>query len=160
MITKFLIVSLCILSGTMTGVIFSKKLTKRSEYFASLLRLINIIISEMKFRKSTTKKILSEFYERDTSPLKEHLKEYIECDDLSELKLSKNVLTTEESADVKTLLLSLGTADSNTQIFELENRKLQIAEKSKNADDKRKKFGSMYIKLGFFAGLTLGIIIL
>ena len=160
MITKFLIVALCIVTGTMTGAVFSKKLGLRSEYFENLLNLINIIMSEVKFRKSSTKKILSEFCETNSSSLTLHLEDYIKCDDFSKLKLSKSVLSKEETEEVKKLLLSLGTADSKTQIFELENDKLKFTDMFKTADEKKKRLGGLYIKLGFFAGLTLGIIIL
>ena len=159
MVTKFLIVTLCMVAGTMTGAVFSKKLSKRAEYFESLLRLVNVIISEVKFRKSSTKKILSDFCETDNSYLKENLKEYINCEDFSTLKLSKNILNNEEIHNVKSLLLSLGTTDGNTQIFELENYKLKISDTYKTAEEKKKKLGGLYIKLGFFAGHTLGIII-
>lgn len=160
MITKFLIVALCIVAGTMTGTVFSKKLGKRSEYLESLLNLINVIISEIKFRKSVTKNILSEFCSADSSLLTNHLNEYINCEDYSGFELSKSILSKEETEEVKKLLLSLGTADSKTQIFELENYKLKFTDMYKTADEKKKKFGGLYIKLGFFAGLTLGVIIL
>ncbi len=160
MITKFLIVALCMVAGTMTGVMFSKKLVKRAEYFEKMLNLVNAIISEVKFRKSATKTILSEFCKSDGSLLSEHLRTYIECEDFSSFALSKNFLNEEEKREIERLFLSLGTSDSQTQIFELENYKLKISDMLKAADEKKKKFGGLYIKLGFFAGLALGIIIL
>ncbi len=160
MITKFLIVALCMVAGTMTGAVFSKKLVKRAEYFENLLDLVNAIISEVKFRKSTTKTILSEFCGSDGSLLSEHLKTYIDCEDFSSFRLSKSFLSKEEAAEIEKLFLSLGTSDSKTQIFELENYKLKILNMRETANEKKKKLGGLYIKLGFFAGLTLGIIIL
>lgn len=160
MVTKFLIVSLCITAGTMTGAVFSKRLKSRACYFDELLGLVNRIMAEVKFRKNTTKSILTEFCKECTSPLVGHLTEYLNCTDYSALKLSKSILTNDETEEVRKLLLSLGTSDSTTQLFELENSRLKVSQMLVTAEEKRKKLGGTYIKLGFFAGLTLGIIIL
>ena len=160
MTTKLLMVALSMVAGTMGGLILSKRLSRRAEYFDALLNLNNLIISEVKFRKSTTKAILSEFVKTSNSPLNSTLNEYILCGDISKLTISKGVLTKAEAAEIKKFLLSLGTADSVTQIFELENYKVKFIQMKEAAFEKRKKYGGMYVKLGFLLGIAIGIIII
>jgi len=144
--------------GAMAGLYFSKRLTKRANYFDSLMELLNLFMSEMKFKKTTTKQVLAEFQDRGKTPLNININEYIDCNDFSSLKLSKGILTDSERNEVKKFFLSLGTSDSHTQIFELENFRERFSQMQNQAQEKRKKYGSMSIKLGFLAGLAVGII--
>jgi len=146
--------------GAVVGLYFSKRLQRRAAYFDALMDLINLFLSEMKFKKTTTKQVLTEFRDRAKTPLNTNLTEYIDCTDFSNLKLSKGGLTISERAEVNKFLLSLGTSDSHTQIFELENFKEKFSQMQNIAQEKRKKYAPMCIKLGFLAGLAIGIIII
>ena len=160
MINRFLIIAISMALGAVVGLYFSKRLTRRAAYFDALMDLVNLFLSEMKFRKTTTKQVVAEFRDNSKTPLNTNLTEYINCTDFSNLKLSKGLLTENERIDVKKFLLSLGTSDSHTQIFELENFKDRFLQMQNTAQEKRKKYASLYIKLGFLAGLALGIIII
>ncbi|MDR2201796.1 MAG: stage III sporulation protein AB [Clostridiales bacterium] len=161
MTAAFLILSLAALAGSMTGLMFGKRLSRREAYFADAVDFINLFITEVKFRKNSTKQIVSEFLNARSTPLRLNLTEYLECGDYSSgLSLTRGLASASEAAEIKKLLLCLGTADSETQIFELENFKERFAVYAAAAADKRKKFAAVYVKLGFFGGLALGIILI
>lgn len=160
MITKMLIVALCILAGTMTGLIFSKKLKNRANYYKSAAAFVDTLITEVSFKKSTIKKIMNDFLVSNNSAFNNDINEYLSCADKNSLILKKGVLNESECYEMKKFFQSLGQSDAQTQITELENYKKLFGKFYSEAEEKMKKNGGMYIKLGFFAGLALGIILL
>lgn len=160
MTTILLIISLCAFCGTMVGLFFGNRLVKKDEYFKSLLALTNKILTEVKFRQNTIKSIFKEFSENNKTQLNIHINDFLNCTNYSNLNLTKRIILEKELIEVKNFFLSLGTVDSQTQIFELENYKNIFTEFSAEATKNRKQKASMYVKLGFFAGLALGLIII
>ena len=114
----------------------------------------------MKFRKNPLKIIVRDFMAAGETPLSNNLSEYAAAADPTAATLSHGALKRAESAEVQKFLSSLGSLDSDTQVFELEAYALKFAGAESDASEKNKKFSAMYIKLGFFAGLALGILIL
>ena len=55
---------------------------------------------------------------------------------------------------------SLGSTDSETQIFQLENHKRRFNEIYSDESEKFKKSGSMGLKLSVLLGIAAGILIL
>ncbi len=160
MLNKLLITALCIVAGTMVGLIFSNRLKKRADFFKSVDLFIDTLVSEVSFRKSSIKKIMSDFINANNSLFNNNLNEYVSCQDISSLKLSRGVVNEIELSDIRKFFVSLGRSDTSTQLTELMNYKSKYSQIFKDADEKRKKFGAMYIKLGFFLGIMLGIVLL
>lgn len=160
MITKLLIIFLCITAATMVGFSLSKKCKQREKYFEEILLLINTLICDMKFRKDSLKILLSGFCAEKNNKLKVNILEYIDyIDSKKELNLSKGNLSVSEFENIKTFFTCLGTSDADTQIYELENYKQRFSDYYTLAKEKNTKYGGLYIKLGFLIGLAIGIIL-
>jgi len=147
-------------AGAMGGLYFSKRVKARAAYYEALVGFINQIISEIKFRKNPIKIIAEEYMKMKVSALNTHLTEYVQSPNPTSLQLSRGVLKPNELERVRLFLESLGTLDSETQILELEAHKEKFSLEAKKTLEHQQKFSGMYVKLGFFAGLALGIIIL
>ncbi|MCL2847940.1 MAG: stage III sporulation protein AB [Firmicutes bacterium] len=159
-ITRFLIVASLSAAGAMGGLYFSKRLKTRASYYEALVDFINHTLTQVKFRKDPIKKIMQSFIDLGETPLNKNLLEYIAVDTPNSLSLSRGVLKTGEIEEIKQFLVSIGTLDSQTQIFELEAYKEKFNHILVVANEKKRIFGGMYVKLGFFAGLALGIIVI
>lgn len=158
--TKLLLVSVATAAGTMTGLFFSKRLKARSEYYKALIAFMNYILAEVKFRRNPVKAIIRDFMNLGETPLSKNLSEYLETDDPKDLKLTKGYLKSAETFEIRKFLSALGSVDAETQSFELEAEKERFSGVAAAAALHREKYSSMYIKLGFFAGLALGVLLL
>ena len=159
-ITKFLLVIIASAAGTFGGMYLSRRLKTRAGYYAALGAFINHISSEVKFRKNPIKIIVADFLADNETPLSKNLSEYADAPDPISAVLSRGVLKKTESAEVQKFLSSLGYLDSDTQVCELQLYKEKFAALSSDASEKSKKYAAMYVKLGFFLGLALGIVVL
>ena len=66
-IKLFLLFSVTVL-GTVSGLFFSKKLTRRRRYFEELILLINSLISDFRFKQSSVCDLLSSFTGNEIKP--------------------------------------------------------------------------------------------
>ena len=160
LITRLFIAAVSSVAGSLGGLFFSKRLKARAEYYDALIRFINHILSEVRFRKNPIKAIVQDFMNIGETPLTKNLSEYSSAADPKNPALSRGVLKPAEAGEIKLFLSSLGTLDSETQVFELDAYKEKFSLHARKTADRREKFSSMYVKLGFFAGLAAGILIL
>lgn len=159
MITKFAIVCLSISASTMIGIARLKSKKKRVDCLASLVRLCNMLISEISFRKDNLFKLLSDFAESDRTELGEHIKRFC-VSPYSSIEIKSKTLKSNEKQLVADFLRSLGMTDSETQILELRNYKKRFEEILECENEKYKKTANMELKLFILAGLAIGIILL
>lgn len=162
MITKFCIICLSVVSCSMLGLLLNKNSQRRVKYFENFNALILTLISEIKFRQESLKNILSNFNQNNSSDLSVNISEYLDflSGEKKELVLSKNKLTPKELEEVRNFFISLGTSDSDTQLFELDNFKQKFDLIYGEVSGKHKKNGGLYLKLSFLIGLSIGIIII
>ena len=139
---------------------FSKKLAARADYYKALTACINHISSEVKFRQNPIKMVVESFMRLGETPLSKNLAEYLTAFDPTLLQLSKGVLKEKESMEVQKFFGSLGSLDSDTQVFELETYQEKFERIAQETAEKRSKYSALYIKLGFFIGLAAGILLL
>ena len=90
-IKLFLLFSVTVL-GTVSGLFFSKKLTRRRRYFEELILLINSLISDFKLKQSSVCDLLSSFTGNEIKPTVNEFIRYAKGED-KELKLSKQELS-------------------------------------------------------------------
>ncbi|MCL2375503.1 MAG: stage III sporulation protein AB [Firmicutes bacterium] len=157
---RFLIASICAAAGSLVGLFFSKRLRARAGYYEALSNFVSHLLTEVRFRKNPVKAIAAEFTALGETPFSKNLGEYIKSQNPQEIMLSKGALKKAELPEVQKFFSSLGTLDASTQIFELEAVKDKFAKKSDEVEKRRDRYASMYVKLGFFAGLALGILVL
>jgi len=161
MITRLLISAASSVAGSFVGLFFSKRVKKKAAYYDALLDFIAHITSEVKFRKNSVRQICNNFLATSSdTPFNKNLLEFSEASNPFEIVLSRGVLKKSELVEVRQFLASIGTLDSETQIMELELAKEKFSTLSKKNNETKHKFSSMYVKLGFLAGLALGIILL
>ncbi len=159
MITKLCIVCLCMTASAMIGLAHMKNKKRRVSYFRSLVKLCDKLISEIAFRKENLNSILKEFASSDNTELSAHIGAF--CDSpYSELKIRAPFLKADERKAVEDFFCSLGSTDSETQIFQLENHKRRFNEIYSDESEKFKKSGSMGLKLSVLLGIAAGILIL
>lgn len=161
---KLIIVFCAIVVGTMGGLALQKNQTRRTKYFRDFINLITVIIGEVKFRQAKIKDILSSFQAANQTPISAVITEYLTAmdtnQDLKNFLPAKTKLKDNERELVREFFVSLGTSDCQTEIFMLENFNMRFDEIYQMYEARDKKYGSLYIKLGFFVGLALGIILL
>lgn len=157
--TKLLIVFFAAISGIMAGLALSKRIALRERFFDELVRVIDRLISDIKFSQAKIEVIIGE-YVSSSHNLSKNLAEYKQFLDGGELKLSRGVLTKREYRLVNEFFERLGALDLDTQIKELENRKAGFSEILEGAKTKNKKYGKALVKLGFLSGLLIGILLL
>jgi len=131
----------------------------RERYFEELVRIIERLISDIKFSQLKIEGILSD-YTSSSGQITKNLAEYREFLLGGELKLSRGMLTKREHRLVFEFFERLGALDLDTQINELENRKSAFVGILEGARDKNKRYGKAFVKLGFFSGLLVGVLLL
>ena len=159
-ITRFLITAILSCAGAFVGVFFSNRFKTKASYYVALVDFINHTLAQVKFRKDPIKSIMLSFMALGETPLNKNLQEYIDADTPLSLTLTRGILKKHELEEVRQFLISLGTLDSSTQIFELEAYKEKFTHILVATKEKKQVFAPLCIKLGFFAGLALGIIII
>lgn len=159
MITKLCIICLCMTSSSMVGLIMLKRRKNRVEYFSSLVKLSDKLISEISFRKENLTVVLKEFAQDEKTELSEHVKSFC-ASPYEKIHIQKGILKTGERAAVEEFFFSLGATDADTQIFELRNYGQKFQEMYSSENERFKKNGNVGLKLSVLAGLAIGILIL
>lgn len=147
------------LAGVMGGVFFSNKTRAREIYFEEMLGLTERLISDISFLQCKVEKIL-ESCQFKSLHLNKNIIEYLRFTAGGEFVFSAGVLSKREVALVKDFFDRLGILDLNTQINELEARREVFRGLHVSAAARNKNYGKAYIKLGFLAGLLIGILLL
>ena len=151
-----LIVFICVY----TGYKLTQKYKKRKNFFFSLKDFNRKMISEVSFSKKNLLKIIDETdYNSEFSLLLKDFK-------LSLLNKGKTerkylwFLTEDEVKEVDYYLSNLGKTDKETLILYLKKCDEVFSEKLKKSEDDNKKYGSLYIKMGFLCGIMIFVIII
>ncbi|MBE5730563.1 MAG: hypothetical protein E7350_01250 [Clostridiales bacterium] len=154
-----LIVALCALCGLMIGLSLTKRQREREAYYREFNGLCAHIISNISYRADKIADVVDGI-EWQSSALRKNMEEYKAYVSGGELSLTQGVLTKGELAAVKEFFLRLGRYDGETQLAELKQRQSELTIRYKEIKDKNDIQGNMYVKLGFLAGLLLGILLI
>jgi len=157
--TRLFMVFLACIGGLMVGLFLSNRTKNREKYFADLLNLTDRLISDISYLIDPAVKIILSF-ETKSVHFRKNLDEYLAFVDGEKFNFSNTVLNKREAGIIKDFFDRLGTLDYDTQINELQSKKMLFMQMYDGADKKNKSFGRAYIKLGFLGGLLLGIMIL
>lgn len=143
-----------IFSSVWFGVTLTKRLGEREKFYLDLVDFLVAYESNLAFRQDTIKDLV--ITQIEDSDLRQLVYKII-CE---EPELCIEYLTKKEIAEVKEMVLSLSRSglDSGkltvTHLKRIANLKLESASKQKKA------YGSMSIKLSFFVGLLLVILLI
>jgi stage III sporulation protein AB len=145
------------------GFVFSKKYRLRKKFFAQLWEFNERFLSEITyFRRPLTEFVGKYAYEGEFGVVLNNyfqgLKE--ESEQNAELDFSDcSFLKTDEKSVLYDYFKSLGRGDSNAQKTYFSSAKEMLAKWKNQTETESKKYGDLYIKLGFLCGLLILILI-
>lgn len=149
------------------GIVLSRRYRKREQVFSDTAVFIDGCKSRIGFQQLPLKDILREAAEGYTSELAPMLaqfydllanSEFVNYDLLSE-RIKCSCLTKEEVKLYVQFFDSLGKSDVASQLNSLEEFKSAFSKKHDAAADEKRRFGSMYTKLGVLTGLGLAVLV-
>lgn len=157
--SSVLIVALSALCGLMLGLSLTKRQREREAYYRDFSGLCAHIISNISYRADKITDVVGAI-DTQSSALQKNVDEFKAYVRGGELSLSQGVLTKAELAAVKEFFVRLGRYDGETQLADLRQRQNELMLRYKEIKEKNDKQGNMYVKLGFLAGLLLGILLI
>lgn len=155
---KIIIGIAVILFTSFCGYLLSKKYLERKNFYTRLSEFNIRFLSELSYRKRPIKTFLDECEYK--GPFREVLEEYKRSLSGEETDfLSFRFLSKEESLFLTDYFSMLGKGDSVSQknYFTAENARIE--QYLKEADLNAKRYGDLYVKLGFLLGLAILILI-
>lgn len=161
MSVKIFIVFLCAAIGTAAGFALSKMFLRTSRYYAAVCELIAELKRNISYRRDTVVSVMKNF-KSQSDRLNNQIGEYVSYVSTKdgELKLSRGFLSTAAFSEVNSFFSSLGKADGDTQVNDLDMFYSKFESLASGAADRSKKYGPLSIKLGFLFGLCVGILFL
>lgn len=156
---KLLLLLLSAAVGLLAGSAYNRLLTARKRYFAEYKRFLQYVHTDVDCRRTDIVTLAGAFDTNDPL-LKKHLTEYTEGLKSGGRTLSRGSLTAGETEAVGRTLFAIGRVDAVTQLNELKAAVSDAEQRCAAAAARQEKYGGLAIKLGFMAGLALGILLL
>ena len=159
MINKCIIVALIGLLGILIGKYVSNKLVIKNKYSKDLLAFCDYFKNEMFFKQTKLFKVIAD-YKFTSEELKKDFADFLSSKvDGQPITIGKIF---EENVRTKynEFFNSLGRFDINTQSEVLDKQRQVLQDIAINFENKVKKEGSLYVKLGFLFGICLGVLVI
>lgn len=153
MTAKLLIAFLCAVSGAMIGVCLYKRSKSECDYLSQLVGLCDKLYQDIDFRNEPVPVLLNEFKCTCSKRLSDRIDMYLSGSYNAKGKLSAKALT------VDSFFGELGKTDREGQVSMIKGYRQKFNNYYAEAEKKHKTYSSLYIKLGFLAGLAVGILI-
>jgi len=152
---KIVISALIVAFTTYVGYFLSEKYRRRKNFMAQLSSFNERFLSELNYSRRPLKEFFGEYsYKGDfLRILNDYSSGGIKSGNLS-------FLTADETNYVAAYFGMLGKGDAITQSGYFSAQKPLISEYKTHSEDEAKKYCSLYIKIGFLAGLAVVIIII
>jgi stage III sporulation protein AB len=166
MITKILICAGVTAAGAATGFFAGRKYVVRDKIIGDFLALCRYMRNDISFLQTPLEPLLKSYSDKVSPQTKALLDKYIEC--VKEGKGAKEAvdfaarkeLKGEDKEQIAKLLDSLGRYDPEGQAAIIKGFETVLDELKKDAAEKKKKYASLYFKLGALAGAAAAILIL
>ena len=151
----FLIAILC--GSVYLGFSFSKYYKDKLLFYNELNYFCDILENEITFHKNTISEIIKKNLDSFKGVLKNSLVNYF-----IDKKPYKNIsiITEKENAFIQKFFSSLGKFDSDGELANIKNYKLEVKKYIGNSEEDNKKIGSAGTKLGIIFGLLLCIVLI
>lgn len=141
----------------------SKFYIARLKLFTSLINFSEKLDTDINFGKAKLLKIIEEF-NSNSKELKKILDSYTLC--LNEGKTCSEeifkdvkILKDEEKHVILCFFSELGKLDVYNQTKQIENSKIKFQEIVNSCTEEKKKYGTLYLKLGIILGLLIALIL-
>lgn len=159
MITKCLLVCLCVTAALSAGLGIVRKRRARVRYYASCVRLAETLLSDISFRRTPLLPLLQSFAETDTSELKTHIAVFC-AHPYEPFVPTGKLLKADEKKTVSEFFGMLGTSDAATQLSALEGYKQRFTQLYETENEYFLRNGKVTVKLSVLLGLAVGILLL
>ena len=163
MVTKFLFGSALVGFGSFCGYFLAKKYRQRKNFFAQLHLFNERFISEVSYYRRPIGEFVGAYtYQGEFQALltdflrisrKNHGNFGVDCTELSFLKK-------DEQSAIKDYFMMLGRGDSSSQKAYFSSVKDTLSKWRSESIAVSKKYGDLYVKLGFLCGLFILILII
>lgn len=165
MTAKFILGILIVVFTAFCGYILSKKYRRKKLFFAQFYEFNERFLTEITYaRRPLGDFFLSDSYKGEFGKLAEKFFQDIQKNENIYAVLQTDgeyaFLTKEEKAFVGDYFSMLGKGDSASQKAYFSNRKDGLAKLKSQSETACKKYGDLYIKLGFLCGLLILVLIL
>ena len=151
-----LIICVCVY----TGYKLTQKYSKRKNFFFSLKDFNRKMISEVSFSKINLLKIIDETdYKNEFSIYLKGFKNYL----LNGEKIDRKYLwflTEDELREIDYYFSNLGKTDKETLIVYLKKSDEKFLDYFEKSEIEYKKYGGLYVKMGFLCGIMIFVIII
>ena len=155
------LVFISITIGTTVGVLLNKRSGNKAKYFREVVGLCDSLERNLMFRRDKLQQALTET-NVEQKLLNKHIEQF--CQFLTsggdKLVLEKGCLKDSELTNVQKFFLSLGGGDSATEHNILASYKEEFGQLKSKYKESHDRLGGAYTKLGFLAGLALGILLI
>ena len=161
--TKFLLGIAIIAFTTFCGYLLAKKYRQRKLFFQQLREFNERFLCEVSYYKRPVKEFAARYaYHGEFNLLLHDFLNNLDTDNphndfLNEAQFS--FLKTEDRRMIADYFLMLGRGDSSSQKSYFTSVKNELISLQKEADTACKKYGDLYVKLGFLCGLLFLILI-
>lgn len=148
------------------GYFLSKKYRKRKDFFLQMSQFNDRFLAEISYYRRPITRFLTQFsYKGEFDSLLSYFYQSLQedsCGGRRTLEVGKGelpFLSSDELSFVKDYFQTLGKGDCNSQNGYFTAAKGQINVIKEKSESDCKKYGDLYVKLGFLAGLALLILI-
>lgn len=167
MLFKILSAIGCIIIGLLIGFKLGYKYVLREKFLTDIVAFLDYYSGEINFNKTKLKELLDNFCENCGEELRAALLEFNglirQNTEIATGLLESDcykALDKEEAERLKQLLCSLGTSDSETQANMISSYREYFSKKQAEAFAEKKKYSSLYYKLGGLVGIGAGILLI
>ena len=162
--TKVLLGIAIIAFTSFCGYVLTKKYRKRKRFFAEMKEFNERFISEISYYRRPLADFFSAYsYKGEFNEFFNEYFQSVKNDDGNACKIRElerlDFLTSEEKSVVEDYFLMLGKGDSASQKAYFSAMKERIQKMYTEAETAYKKYGDLYVKLGFLCGLLILILI-
>ncbi len=159
---KFLLGVVIVAFTSFCGHFLAKKYRQRKDFFKQLREFNDRFLSEIAYYRRPIRDFVATYsYQGEFGEL---LEEYLSSLDEREKILTTtekySFLTEEERHTVEDYFLMLGKGDSSSQKGYFSSVKDRLQELQQSAEHSAKRYGDLYVKLGFLCGLLILILII
>ncbi len=156
---KIILSVLAIVVCTFVGYKMSEKYSLRSEFFNDFYRFNREMINQLTYFKRRIPEIISNFScKNQFSILLDEYREYINGKNLCLDKFW--YLYLEEKELITAYFVLLGKSDATSQLNNLNSYNEKLKNLTTDTVNEEKKYKKLYVKLGFFAGLSVFVLII
>lgn len=162
--TKVVLGIIVVCFTTYCGYVFAKKYRRRKDFFLQMNGLNELFLSEISYYKRPMKEFLSGYpYTGDFAELIGEFLSFLEEDSEKEklFDFFEEIafLKTDEKRFVRDYFLMLGRGDSLSQKSYFSSVKGTLSGYKTSSEEESKRYGDLYVKLGFLFGLAVLVLI-